>query len=176
VKTYGVFAEQPLRPVVMAATKGLLAKVLEGGVSYVNSLTLAGERGIKVDEGRSNEISPYAGLVRLTLKTDRGEATVAGTLFTPDRPRLVEVDGVSIESRPRGHLLFLRNRDVPGVVGQIGTMLGRAKVNIAGFQLGRPSGGDVAVSIIDVDSEVPADVLAEIENLDEVVIVKSVSV
>jgi len=176
MRAYGTFTDQPSRPVVMAATKGLLEPMLEAGVSYVNALALAGERGITVEESRSNETSPFAGLLRLTLETDRGRATVAGTLYGPDRPRLVEVDGVSIESYPRGHLLFFRNRDVPGVVGQIGTILGRSAVNIAGIQLGRADGGGGAVSIINVDGPVPAETLAEIRRIPEILMVRALTV
>jgi D-3-phosphoglycerate dehydrogenase len=88
----------------------------------------------------------------------------------------VEVDGVSLESFPRGHLLFFRNRDVPGVVGQIGTILGRARVNIAGFQLGRSGDGDHAVSIIDVDGPVPEAALEQIRALPEILQVRAVRV
>jgi len=176
LRAFGGFSEHPLRPVAMAATRGLLSPVTEGAVSYVNALTLAEERGITVGEGRSSEETPYSGMLRLTLETDRGTATVAGSLFTPDRPRLLEVDGISIESPLRGHLLFFRNRDVPGVVGQIGSLLGRAGVNIAGFQLGRATGGGDAASIINVDSAVPEQALAEIERLAEIVLVRSLHV
>jgi D-3-phosphoglycerate dehydrogenase len=160
----------------MAAAKGLLGNIVEGAVSYVNSMALADERGITVDEGRSSEESPYAGLLRLTLETDRGETTVAGTFLGPNRARLVEVDGMSIESRPDGHMLFLRNRDVPGVVGKIGTILGKAGVNIAGLQLGRSRGGDTAMSIIGIDTAVPRAAIDEIERMDEIVLVRTVSV
>jgi D-3-phosphoglycerate dehydrogenase len=181
VRTFGTIGEHTLKPVVMAAVKGLLAPVVEGSVSYVNALGLADERGITVEEGRSSEESPYAGLLRLTLETDGGRATVAGTLYGPDRPRLVEVDGVSIESRPAGHKLCIRNRDVPGVLGKIGTILGRAGVNINGIQLGLPNGEEPkgeerAVSIIDVDMPVPKAALDEIRAVDEVVLVRSVSI
>ncbi len=155
----------------------MLAPILEGAVSYVNALALAGDRGITVDEGRSSEgAGPYSGLLRLSLETDKGQATVAGTLVGTDRPRLVEIDGVSIESRPSGHLLFFRNRDVPGVVGRIGTILGRAEVNIAGFQLGRPRGDSSAVSILNVDGPVPDDALEQIRAIDEILLVRAVSV
>jgi D-3-phosphoglycerate dehydrogenase len=176
VRAFGGFADHPVRPVAMAATRGLLSPITEGAVSYVNALTLAEERGITVGEGRSSEETPYSGMLRLTLETDRGTATVAGSLFTPDRPRLLEVDGISIESPLRGHLLFFRNRDVPGVVGRIGSVLGRAGVNIAGFQLGRSKGGGDAASIINVDGAVPVEALAEIERIAEVVLVRALHV
>ncbi len=176
VRTFGTFSEHPVHPLAMAAAKGLLAPVLSGGVSYVNSLSLARERGIKIEERRSDESSPYAGLLRLTLETDRGAVSVAGTVFEPRRPRLVEVDGVSIESDPSGHLLFLRNRDVPGVVGRLGTILGRADVNIAGIHLGRTKSRGDAVSIIRLDSEMPAGALAEIRGLADIVVVRAITV
>jgi len=176
LRAFGNMTEHSLRPLVMAAVKGLLSHAVEGGVSYVNALVLAKERGITVDEGRSNEASPYAGLLRLTLETDEGETNVAGTLLTADQPRLVEVDGVPIESHLRGHMLFIRNRDVPGVVGKIGTILGRTGVNIAGIHLGRTSDTDGAVSIVDVDSPPPPEAVSEIESFEEIVVVKTVCV
>ena len=177
VRTFGTFAEHTLKPVVMAAVKGLLSPVIEGGVSYVNALALADERGITVDEGRSSEAAVYAGLLRLTLETDgSASTTVAGTLYAPDRPRLVEVDGVPIESRPDGRMLLLRNTDVPGVVGKIGSILGRAGVNIGGFQLGRSRGDHSAVSIINVDQPVPAGALDEIRAIEEVLVVRSIAI
>lgn len=151
----------------MAAVKGVLSPLLGNGLSYVNALRLAGDRGMTVVDGRSNEPTAYAGLLRLTLITDSGRSTVAGTLFTAERPRLVEVDGVQVECSPVGHILFFRNTDVPGVVGRIGSLLGTAGINIAGIQLGRAEDGE-AVSIVNVDSPVSREVLDEIRRLPEI--------
>jgi len=176
VRTQGTFAEHALKPITMAAVKGLLTPVVEGAVSYVNALSLAAARGITVEEGRSSETSPYAGLLRLTLETDSGTTTTAGTLYAPDRPRLVEVDDTPIELRPEGHMLFIRNRDVPGVVGKIGTILGRADVNIAGFHLGRPRGNANAISILTTDSAVPAGALEEIREIEQLLVARTLCV
>jgi len=171
----GEFLDRPLKPLVMAATKGVLLPVVEG-VSFVNALSLASERGITVTEGRSSEPTHYSGLLRLTLTTESETATVAGTLYSSEIPKLVEVNGVPIECTPEGHLLFLRNRDVPGVVGRIGTLLGEGNVNIAGIQLGRFESGRDAVSIISVDSAVPVGVLDEIRRLPQVLAVRALHV
>lgn len=173
VKSYGAFADKPSRPLAMAAAKGLLAPAVEG-VSWVNSLSRAAERKITVEESRSNEATPFSGLIRLTVTTDSDRFTVAGTLITSDRPRMVEVDGLAIEASPRGHLLFFRNRDVPGVVGRIGSILGRAGINIAGIHLGRSGPGESAVSIVNVDTRVPAAVLSEIGSLPEILLVRAI--
>jgi D-3-phosphoglycerate dehydrogenase len=176
VRALGNMAELELRPIVMAAVKGLLEHAVEGGVSYVNALLLARDRGITVEEGRSSEPSPYSGLLRLELETDRGTTRVAGTLLTPEQPRVVEVDGLPIESRPEGYMLLIHNRDVPGVVGKIGTILGRSGVNIAGIHLGRTSDREGAISIIDVDQPVPSEAIEEIESFEEITRVRSVRV
>ena len=101
---------------------------------------------------------------------------MSGTLFEGDRPRLVEVDGIAVEATPAGTMLFFRNRDVPGVVGKIGSYLGEAGVNIAGIQLSRPEGGDRAVSIITVDGSVPQATLQQIRGMDEILQVRLVKV
>jgi len=176
VRTQGTFADHPLKPITMAAIKGLLTPVVEGPVSHVNAPSLAEARGVTVEESRSSEPSPFAGLLRLTLQTDSGTTTAAGTLYAPDRPRLVEVDGTPIELRPEGHMLFIRNRDVPGVVGKIGTILGRAGVNIAGFHLGRPRGDADAVSILTTDSAVPAEALDEIRGIEQLLVARTLCV
>ena len=174
VRSYGTFADRPLRPLAMAAAKGLLTPAVAGSVSWVNALGRAAERGITVEEARSNEATPFSGLVRLTVITDRERLTAAGTLITADRPRIVEVDGLAIEASPRGHLLFFRNRDVPGVVGRIGSILGRAGINIAGIHLGRSAPGEAAVLIVNADTRVPAAVLAEIAALPEILTVRGI--
>lgn len=177
ISAYGEYADHPLRPVVMAAVKGFLDPVLEGGASHVNALALAAERGITVDESRSSAATTYAGLLRIDLRTDAGTTTVAGTVYLPDgRPRLVEIDGTPIEIRPAGHMLVVRNRDVPGVFGRIGTILGEAGVNIGGIRLGRREGDDSAHSVIAVDSPVPAGALESIRAIAEVRSARSITV
>ncbi|MFQ5668927.1 MAG: phosphoglycerate dehydrogenase [Acidobacteriota bacterium] len=176
VRCYGDFTQRPLRPVMMAAVKGLLSPYLADVVSYVNALSLARERGITVEEGRSNEATPYAGLLRLILTTDSEHSEVAGTLFTSKHPRLVEVNHVEVECNPRGNMLFFRNRDVPGVVGRIGSILGKAGVNIGGIRLGRAAPDGMAVSIVNVDTAVPEAALRRIQALPEITLARSVKV
>jgi D-3-phosphoglycerate dehydrogenase len=118
-----------------------------------------------VEQGHSTEATPpYAGLLRLSLATERESVTVAGTLVAR-APRLVEVDGLPLESGASGPVLLFRNRDVPGVVGRVGTLLGEARINIAGVQLGRTAPGAQAVFLVDVDEQVPPDVLERLRGV-----------
>ena len=169
LQAFGEFARPALQPLVLAAAKGLLEPVLSGGVTHVNALALAASRGIAVEHGRSTEATPpYAGLLRLTLSTERESLTAAGTLMAR-APRLVEVDGLPLESGASGPVLLFRNQDVPGVVGRVGTLLGEARINIAGVQLGRTAPGAQAIFLVDVDQAVPAEVLEELKRIPGVV-------
>ena len=114
-------------------------------------------------------------LITVGLHTDRGKIEVEGTLYHQD-PRLVGIDGLRLEAVLDGLLLVYSNMDVPGVIGRIGTMLGKNNVNIAGMQLGRQQRGGRAVSIVNVDDPIPAPVLEEIRRMPNIVYAKLVRV
>ena len=169
LQAFGEFARSGLQPLVLAAAKGLLEPVLSGGVTRVNALALAASRGIAVEHGRSTEPTPpYAGLLRLTLATERETLSAAGTVVAR-APRLVEVDGLPLESGASGPVLLFRNQDVPGVVGRVGTLLGEAGINIAGVQLGRTAPGAHAIFLVDVDQAVPPEVLERLRRIPGIV-------
>jgi D-3-phosphoglycerate dehydrogenase len=98
----------------------------------------------------------------MRLKTSEEDLSVAGTLFGKDHLRLVDVDGVEVDTIPQGNILLVRNEDRPGVVGHVGTLLGKRAINIARMGLGRKLGSGRAVMLIEVDDEVPAEVLDEV--------------
>ena len=158
VETWGL-PEDFLRPVAVAAVKGALQTHSPETVNFVNALFVARERGLAVAETRHEGEGNYARSIRVTLSDGRGQARAVGTLFSGRDARVVEVDGLPLEFRPEGTVVFLRNRDVPGVVGRVGTILGDGGINIADFSLARGE-GDRAAAIIAVDSVPPSDVLA----------------
>jgi D-3-phosphoglycerate dehydrogenase / 2-oxoglutarate reductase len=95
--------------------------------------------------------------------------SLEGAVFGTDTVRVVKIDGFRMEAVPEGHILMLHNRDVPGVVGRIGTLLGERGINIAGIELGRERVGGMALSLIHVDDAVPAEVLDELRKLPQIV-------
>ena len=135
------------------------------GVTVVNALAVARERRIEILESTSSAPISFSNLMALRLKTSDEELSVAGTIFGREHLRLVDVDGVEVDTIPQGNLLFLKNEDTPGVVGQVGTALGRHAVNIARMGLGRKPGSGRAIMLIEVDDEVPETVLAELATL-----------
>jgi D-3-phosphoglycerate dehydrogenase len=160
VETWGL-PEDFLRPVAVASVKGALEAHTPETVNFVNALFVARDRGLSVAETRHEEPGNYARSVRVTLSDGRTSASAHATLFSGSDARVVEVDGLPLEFRPEGTVVFLRNRDVPGVVGNVGTILGEGGVNIANFSLARGR-GERAAAVIAVDSSPSPDVLARL--------------
>ncbi len=162
---YGELREIDLKPIRSAAVAGVLRPILSEAVTVVNSMGLAHERGIEVVESTSSAPVAFSNLMLLRLVTREGSLSVAGTLFGRNHVRLVEVDGVEMDAIPQGNLLFVRNNDTPGVVGSIGTRLGAKAINIARMSVGRKPGTPGAIMLIEVESEIPPDVLAEVAKI-----------
>lgn len=155
LRYYGELAENRSADILGAsAAAGVLRPILSGGVSIVNARSVARERGIEIVESRSTRSRHFNSLVSVKLHTSDGERWVEGTVFERGSPRLVSVRGVAVEAPLAGTILFIANEDQPGVIGEVGTILGRHKVNIANFALGRSESG--AIGVVNVDEDVSA--------------------
>ena len=151
--------------VTRLALKGLLDPILQQPVNIVNADFIAKERGISVSETVTQESSGFKNLITIRIKTDKGEETVSGTVFFKGRSRIVAVGGYTMDMIPEGYVIVSRHLDRPGVIGRASTILGKRNINIAGMQVGRINPGDKAIMILNVDSEVPAEVMEEIRGL-----------
>ena len=149
--------------------KGLLSGFLDEHLNYVNAPFIARERGVTINETRSRESTDFVNALSVTVKTANGEHQVAGAVLGNRAMRLIRIDGFRVESVPEGYFLMLRNRDVPGVVGTVGTLLGQAQVNIAGLELGRDRAGGMALSLFAVDGPVPAAVLDQLKTMPAII-------
>ena len=174
IKYSGEVANYSVSPLTVAVVKGALSPVLEETVNYVNSLIVAKERGIKVKESKSMELEEYTNLISVEVKTDKGAASVTGTLFTKKDARIVKVDQFHVDAVPEGYMLVAHNIDVPGIIGKIGTILGNNNINIAAMTFGREKQGGKTLSVLNVDSSVPEKVLDEIRKAKNILDVKLV--
>jgi D-3-phosphoglycerate dehydrogenase len=157
------------KTVTAAVVRGLLRPILGDDLNYVSAPVMARERGISVQETVSSQPSDYRNRINVAVEFASGARhEVAGVVFGRKTLRLVKINDFFLEAVPEGFILMLYNRDVPGVVGQVGTLLGRGDVNIAGLELGREGIGKRAVSLFHVDDPVPEPVLAEVRELPEV--------
>ena len=165
----GRMAQAKTELVRNAAIQGVLAH--SEVVNRINALSVAAERGIRVHEEKKEEGSGGAGTVlKLTLHTDTGDTTASATVLHGSSPRLLSCDGIDIEAPLNGTLLFIRNLDVPGVIGRIGTILGEHKLNIANFALGRSqrSGQHNALAVVQIDGRVAPPVLIALQAMEAI--------
>jgi len=149
VRYYGELAAGRTDMIANAVLVGLFKPMLEAGVTPVNARNVAHERGIEIIESRSTRSRNYTSLLSVKLHTPDGERWVEGAVFERTLPRLVLLDGISVEAPLEGTMIVIRNTDQPGVIGAIGTILGRHNVNIANFALGRQADSAVGVVIVD---------------------------
>jgi D-3-phosphoglycerate dehydrogenase len=164
VRLYGPLVGTHAGLIVSAAVTGLLRPLLSTAVTLVNARDVASERGIEIIESHSSRARDFSNVVSVKVHTNEGERWVEGAVFEPNRPRLTLLDGVEIEAPLEGTLMVIRNSDEPGVIGQIGSILGRHRVNIASFALGRNASGAVGVVRLDAtpDDTGLSDALREI--------------
>jgi D-3-phosphoglycerate dehydrogenase len=164
VHSEGAAAELNQKPIVAAVLAGFL-RTQTDTVNMVNAPLLAKERGIEVREVRTEREGDYHTLLRVSVKTDAGERSVAGTLFGEAAPRVVELFGIKVEADLVGHMLYVVNEDAPGFIGRLGTLLGAAGVNIGTFHLGRRTAGGEAVLLLSIDDAVTPELLAQVRAL-----------
>lgn len=165
----GDMAEMNVKALTSVALAGLLRPMLSESVNMVSSAALARERGISVEEVRRGEEGAYQTYMRLTVVTERQERSAAGTVFSNDQPRIIQVKGINMEAELTPHMLYITNNDKPGFIGSLGQVLGDAGVNIATFNLGREKAGGDAICLISVDEAVGPDVIKQVKALPNVV-------
>ncbi len=164
----GEFKSAERRPLGVCALKGLLTPILGGNsVSWISAPAVAAERGIKVSESADPKVSEAVKrLLTVTAVTDGGTVSVSGGLIAPGEPRLLRFSGLRIDVRPVGKMIVLTNTDAPGVIGRVGTLLGKAGVNISDMRVGRRSAHGEAVMVLNVDDSVSVDIRGQLSRLD----------
>jgi D-3-phosphoglycerate dehydrogenase len=167
----GEIVDLDAAPVTRAFLAGLLRDV-SARVNLVNAFLIAEERGINVTTSYVRSGAETVPAIQTRVISDKGEQTISGTLFgygnQAREGRLTEINGFHIEAVPHGYMLVLRNRDVPGVIGQIGTLLGSAGINISRFQLGRRERGGEAMAVVEVDAPLDPQLLERLRSSEQV--------
>jgi D-3-phosphoglycerate dehydrogenase / 2-oxoglutarate reductase len=139
------------------------------GVNMVSAAVLARDRGISIEETTRTQDGAFESYVRLTVRTDQYDRSIAGTIFADGRARIIQVRDINMEFELAPHMLFVRNADKPGFIGRFGTVMGEAGVNIATLNLGRDKPGGDAICMVAVDEPVSEDVMDKIRALPQVV-------
>jgi D-3-phosphoglycerate dehydrogenase len=167
VRLQGEFASHPAQPLVIAALKGLLSTALGDSINYVNAGLEAKERGIHVLEVKDDAARDFAGgSLQLSSKGANGNHTVTGAVFADGELRITTIDEFPVNVAPSRHMLFTRHRDMPGIIGNLGSVLGEHNVNIASMQVGRRIVRGDAVMVLSLDDPLPASLLATIHAIE----------
>lgn len=167
VRLQGAFASHPAQPLVIAALKGLLSTALGDSINYVNAALEAKERGIHVLEVKDEASRDFAGgSLQLSARGANGQHTVTGAVFADGDLRITTIDEFPVNVAPSDHMLFTRHRDVPGIIGKLGSVLGEHNVNIASMQVGRRVVRGDALMVLCLDDPIPPSLLATVVAID----------
>lgn len=168
----GDIIQHDLTPLTLALAKGVLSPILQETVNFINAVSLAKQRGIKINEAKSSKEAEFVTLLQLEIKTDKESKKISGTLSSNKQPRIVKVDEYYVELAPAGEMVFIRNWDKPGIIGNLGTLLGKHDINIAAMTFGRDKPGGKSISVLNVDSPVSAQIQEKIKKLENILTVK----
>jgi len=174
VKYSGEVTQYNLAPLTLSVLKGLLSPACGDAVNFVNAPSMARERGIAVNESKTTQVEDFLNSICVTVKTAKGVNMVLGSLFGNKDPRIVRINEFRVDAVPKGYMLVITNDDKPGVVGEVGSLLGKYKINIAEMTLGRKEEGAYAITVINTDNAVPSPVLKELKALKQIIDVKLV--
>ncbi|MGL6134126.1 MAG: phosphoglycerate dehydrogenase [Prochlorococcaceae cyanobacterium] len=167
VRLQGEFAAHPAQPLVVAVLKGVLSTALGDAINYVNASLEAKDRGIHVLEVKDEAARDYAGgSLELRSRSSKGNHSVSGAVLGDGDLRVTAIDEFPVSVSPSRHMLFTRHRDMPGIIGRIGSVLGEHNVNIASMQVGRRIVRGDAVMALSLDDPIPASLLESIHQID----------
>lgn len=175
IEVKGDIVDELVRAIAAAILKGILGKRISTPINYINAPVLADQNGITISQTTGINGLDYPNLISCRVSWQAGKRTLAGVLFGGSEPRIVQVDQYRLEARPDGVVLMMQNRDVPGVIGQVGTILAAYEVNIGEWRLGRDKPGGMALSFINLDSEPSEAVLDALSKITAVTQVKLVT-
>ena len=162
----GEFAEHPSQPLVVASLKGLLSSALGDRINYVNAALEAKQRGVHVLEVKDESSRDFAGgSLQLSCRNANGSHTVTGAVFADGDLRITSIDEFPLNVPPSRHMLFTRHRDMPGIIGNLGSLLGEHNVNIASMQVGRRIVRGDAVMVLSLDDPIPSSTLTSVKDI-----------
>ncbi|MFN2178718.1 MAG: phosphoglycerate dehydrogenase [Candidatus Promineifilaceae bacterium] len=175
VEVQGDTVTELVRAIAAGILKGLVDDTVDFPINYINAPVVAAESGIEITQTKGIKALDYPNLITCRAEWDGGEQVLSGVLFGGSEPRIVQVDDYQLDARPEGVVLIMGNRDVPGVIGRVGTLMAKYNVNIGEWRLGRDHPGGEALSFINLDSEPPQEVLDELAGAEGVTVMHLVT-
>jgi D-3-phosphoglycerate dehydrogenase len=171
----GELSKIQVNPITRTLLKSLLSYHYGDDINYINAPLFAEEQKIQVTETKVAKHKVFTNFIQIEVTTDERVYSVAGTLFNGLGPRIVALDGFTIDIAPSGNMLITEHQDQPGIIGQVGTLLGTSEINIASMQVGRKEEGGIAIMVLGVDKPVPPEIVQLIRNIRGIEVVSEVN-
>jgi D-3-phosphoglycerate dehydrogenase len=173
----GELSNKSNKALTTAVIKGILSPILGDTINYVNAQTVAKDRGISIEEINSSQEINYKSVITVKAKFDNGEEKlVSGTIVSETEERIISLDEYDINFIPKGILLATQNIDKPGMVGKVGTVLGKNNVNIARMDLGRNHKAQKAIMIINIDENISEDIKTELKTMEGILDIRVINI
>ena len=163
------------KSIALAFLKGLLGGFIDNRVNFINADTVAKERGINFHHIYSNDELPYSNMIKIEVVSDES-ISISGSVYDENHIRIVDIMGFKIDLEPSGVMLFVKNKDVPGVVGKVGTLLGKSHVNIKGYLLSKIKDKDFAYAVIKLEDKIKKSLIADLNQLSSIQQIKQISI
>jgi len=164
------------KPIALSFLIGLIQNMTDTKINFVNAAFIAQERGMDFSHSLTSESVSFMNLVKITLITKEDEITLTGSVFGKENFRIVNILGYELDFRPEGNMLFLQNKDVPGVIGKVGKLLSDSSVNIGEYLLSRTTSKERAYSVIKVDEQINSELLNQLIKVDEILSVQQLNI
>ena len=164
------------KPIALSFLIGVFCKITDNRINFINASSIAEERGITLTHSINTKSISFSNLIVANVATEKGSIKVEGSVFGDLYPRIVNIMGYEVDFRPEGNMLLVKNKDVPGVIGKVGMMLGESQINIAEYLLSRLDSSEYAYSIIKLDGKINKELLNSLINIDEIINIKQLHV
>ena len=163
------------KSISLSFLKGFLSNITDNRINFLNASSVADERGIVVSNSFSSDKIPFTNKIKSIVHSDNEVFQVSGSVFSKEFFRITEIMGFEVDLKPKGRMLFVKNKDVPGVIGKVGTILGLEKVNISGYLLSKVEEKNFAYSIIKVDNEISNETVSNLLEIDELIEIRQLN-
>ncbi|WP_386679472.1 phosphoglycerate dehydrogenase [Loktanella sp. R86503] len=158
----GEAAEMNLKALTASTIAGIMRR-RNPDVNMVSAPVIAKDNGVQVSTTKQDKSGAFEGYIKVTVVTDTRERSVAGTVFSDGKPRFIQIKGINVDAEVGENMLYTTNKDIPGIIGKLGSILGDHGVNIANFTLGRSEAKGEAIALLYIDEPVPADAVKALE-------------
>ena len=159
----GEVSEMNLSALTASTVAGIM-KATNPDVNMVSAPVIAKERGVQISTTKQDQSGAFEGYIKVTVVTEKRERSIAGTVFSDGKPRFIQIKGINIDAEVGAHMVYTTNRDEPGIIGALGTTMGKHGVNIANFTLGRAEVKGEAIALLYLDSAAPQEALRDLED------------